>query len=188
MGLDELRARLERLLAGAGSGGGPGRRAQAAGMRDALVELKVAAGQSRDALTAGERELATERVRLQDAERRGRLAVEIKDADTARIAEEFAARHRERIGLLERKIAVIRDEISYVEREYQTLAARLQAIRRGVAEPDGAAPSVLDESERELEALRFKAEREAREQAVQQQLDFLKRKLGQQGPGRGSNP
>jgi L-lactate utilization protein LutC len=173
MGLDELRARLDRLLAG-----GPDRRAQASGLHDALVELKVAAGQNKDALATAERELAAERIRLDDAERRGRLAGEIGDTETGQIAEEFAAKHRERVALLERKVAVIRDELAYVEREYQTLAAQLKSVRQGGGSV-GPTP-LLDESERELDALRHQAEREAKDLAVQQQLELLKKKLGKQ--------
>lgn len=173
MSLDELRARLDRLLSGM-----PDRRARAAGLHDALVELKVAAGQCRDAHAAAERELGVQRQHLQDAERRGRLASEIGDAETGRIAEEFAAKHRERVALLERKVGVIRDELVYVEREYQALSEQLHSAQQASA-PSGASPG-LEESDRELEALRLKAEREAREQAVQQQLDLLKRKLGKQ--------
>jgi hypothetical protein len=173
MGLDELRARLDRLLTGA-----PDRRAQAAGLHDALVELKVAAGQNRDALATAERELTAERRHLEDAERRGRLAGDIGDAETGRIAGEFAAKHRERVELLERKVAVIRDELAYVEREYESLAAQLKSVRQGAGSV-GPSP-VLDESERELEALRHKAEREAKDLAVQQQLELLKKKLGKQ--------
>ena len=173
MGLDELRARLDRLLSAL-----PDRRTQAAGLHDALVELKVAAGQSRDALAAAERELASERQHLADAERRGGLAAEIGDAETGRIAEQFAAKHRERVGLLERKIAVIRDELAYIEREQQSLTAELHKVRQGV--PGTPLSAVEDMSERELDALRLKAEREARELAVQQQLDLLKKKMGKQ--------
>ena len=173
MGLDELRARLDRLLSAS-----PDRRARAAGLHDALVELKVAAGHNRDALAVAERELAAERQHLDDAERRGRLAGDIADAETGRIAGEFAAKHRERVELLGRKVAVIRDELAYLEREYQSLAMELKSVRQGAAPP---ATSVeLDESARELEALRIKAEREAKDQAVQQQLDLLKKKLGKQ--------
>ena len=171
MGLDDLRARLDRLLAGQ-----PDRRARAAGLHDALVELKVAAGVNRDALAAAERELVAERQHLGDAERRGRLAGEIGDSETGRIAEEFAARHRERAELLERKVGVIRDELAFIEREYQSLAAQLQSARQGAA-PAAAVPP-LDATEREFDALRMKAEREAAEQAVQQQLELLKQKLG----------
>jgi len=171
MGLDELRARLDRMLSGSHD-----RRQRAGGLHDALVELKVAAGQSRDALGAAEQELAVERQRLEDAERRGRLAANIGDAETGRIAEEFAAKHRERIELLERKISVIRDELAYVEREYQTLHAQLKEARTGANPVPQADP--LEESDRELDALRWKAEREAREEAAKQQLDLLKKKLG----------
>jgi chromosome segregation ATPase len=175
MGLDELRARLDRLLSAS-----PDRRARAAGLHDALVELKVAAGQNRDALVGAERELTAERSHLDDAERRGRLAGEIGDAETGRIAGEFAAKHRERVGLLERKVAVIRDELAYLEREYQSLATELKSVRQGGAGSSPGAGALLDESERELEDLRRKAERDAKDQAVQQQLDLLKKKLGKQ--------
>ena len=53
MGLDELRARLDSLLAGQGLSSD--HRARASGLHAALVELKVAVGQSRDALAAAER-------------------------------------------------------------------------------------------------------------------------------------
>ena len=173
MGLDELRARLDRLLSGR-----PDHRAQAAGLHEALVELKVAAGVNRDALAAAERELAAEQQHLADAERRGRLAAEIGDGETGRIAEEFAAKHRERVALLERKISVIRDELAFVEREYQGLAAQLQSVRSGATPIEQ--PPILEAAERELDALRMKADRESAQQAVQQQLDLLKKKLGKQ--------
>ena len=168
MVLDELRARLERLLAT------PGSRSRA-GLHDALVELKVAAGQSRDALAAAERELANQQQQLDAAERRGRMAAEIGDAETARIAEEFAAKHRERIDLLTRKLAVIRDELAFVEREYQAVAAEYRNPARPVSprvEPD---PEPAD---RELLDLDSRADRAALEQAVKAQLELLKRKLG----------
>jgi len=175
MGLDELRARLDRLLTA------QGHRSRTASLRDALLELKVAAGQSRDALAVAERELAAQRQQLADAERRGRLAAEIGDAETAGIASDFAAKHRERIALLERKVGVIRDELAFVEREYQGLAAEYQAARQGV----GPAESALERSEperseadRELDAMQARADREATERAVQAQLELLKKKLG----------
>lgn len=175
MGLDELRARLDRLLNFQGS------RSRAAGLREALIELKVAAGQSRDALGAAERELASQQLQLSDAERRGKLAADIGDTETATIAGEFAAKHRERVALLERKVGVIRDELAFVEREYQDVAAEYQAARQGGG---GTAPvepfPVTDELDRELSDLKARADREAIEQAVRAQLESLKKKLGKQ--------
>jgi len=45
-------------------------------------------------------------------------------------AGEFAARHRERAGILERKVGVIKEELAYAEREYASLAAQYQGEAR----------------------------------------------------------
>jgi hypothetical protein len=178
MGLDELRARLANLLANQGPSSD--RRAYLSGLNAALVDFKVAAKESRESLAAAERELASETQQLSDAERRGRLAEEIRDAETARIAGEFVVRHRARAGILERKIAVIRDEITYVEREYQVLAAQYQSARQGLGTSGGsAAPEPLF-SDRDFDLLKAKADREAAEAAVQAQLQHLKKKLNKE--------
>jgi hypothetical protein len=176
MGLDELRARLDSLLASQGLS--TDRRAEASGLHAALVDFKVIVGEHREALAKAERELTIERQQEADAERRGRLAAEIGDTETVRIANEFTARHRERVVLLERKVGVVRDELAYAEREYETLAARYQAARQGT--PASGSPASLDPSDRELDALKAKSDREASQQAVQAQLEMLKKKLGKQ--------
>ncbi len=178
MGLDELRSRLDSLLAGQERS--PDRRAYTSGLHAALVEFKVALGQSRDGLGPAERELGQEQQHLADAERRGRLAVGIGDLETAGIAEEYVLRHRERVALLERKVGVIRDEIAYLEREYEVLAGRYQSARQGAGPlPDQpAASSGLPDHE--LDALKAKSDRAASEQMVKAQLELLKKKLGKQ--------
>jgi len=174
MGLDELRARLDSLLASQGLS--DDRRARASGLHGALVEFKTALAVSREARTATEKELAAERRQLEDATRRGGLAGDIGDAETTRIALEFVERHRERAALLERKLAVVIDEIAYLEREYASLAAQYQSVRQsaGLSAPPRE-PDVLDD--REFDALKARAEREAAEMAVKAQLELLKRKL-----------
>lgn len=176
MGLDELRARLDSLLASQGLSND--RRAEASGLHAALVEFKIVIGTHREALVKAERELAEERRQEADADRRGRLAADIGDAETVRIATEYTARHRERVLLLTRKVEVVKDELAYAEREYEVLAGRYQAARQGVGSTG--APSVTDPADRELEAMKAKADREASQQAVQAQLEMLKKKLGKQ--------
>jgi hypothetical protein len=173
MGLDEIRARLDSLLASQGLSSD--RRAEASGLHAALVEFKVLIGQHREALTKAERELTVERQQETDAERRGRLAAEIGDTETVRIATEYTARHRERVVLLERKVGVVRDELTYAEREYETLAARYQAARQGV--PGSTGPPSADPSDHEFDALKAKSDREASAAAVKAQLEMLKKKL-----------
>ena len=176
MGLDELRARLDSLLASQGLS--TDRRAEASGLHAALVDFKVIVGEHRDALARAERELTLERQQLADAERRGGLAADIGDTETVRIATEYTARHRERVTLLERKVGVVKDELAYAEREYDTLAARYQAARQGTPSSGSSAPT--DIPDREFDALKAKADREASEQAVKAQLEMLKKKLGKQ--------
>lgn len=69
------------------------------------------------------RELARERELLAQTERRGKLA-EGKDAETVRVAAEFAVRHRERIGVLEQKVAAAEAEQALRGREVEEMKQR----------------------------------------------------------------
>jgi hypothetical protein len=178
-----LKGRLERLFQEQ-SRSDP--RARAAALREALLEAKVGVSTMRSALAATERELAAERRQLTDAERRGQLAADLPDAETVSVAQRFADRHRERVGVLERKLAVQRDELALVEREVQDMLNEYRSARG-----PGAMSQSIDAAWRDLETAG--AERPGLElndadpqsnsdqklkDAVEQQLAFLKRKLG----------
>ena len=170
----------------------PTPRETAAALEQSLVDLKVGLGDLRRAREATERELASERRNLDDAVRRRELAAAIPDPETVRVAEEFAARHRERVGVLERKLAVQVEEVGLAEREASELAERWRAARRGLG-PSGMTPSVeaawrgledagADRPELDLDhdLLRHQADRAARDQAADLQLQALKKKLGKE--------
>lgn len=157
-----------------------------------LVDLKVGLDDLRRACAATERELTQEREQLAAAERRGQQASEIQDAETVRIATEFIAKHRERVGVLERKLAVQQDEVSMAEREAEGLMARLKQARQGL-DAGGRSPGteaawrsleaaggVRPETDIESELLKTKADRAAMEQAAEAQLAHLKKKLGKE--------
>jgi hypothetical protein len=178
-----LRARLERLLQDRTR---PDHRARAAALREALLEAKVGVSTMRSALAATERELAREREQLEDAERRGRLAAELPDSETVTVAERFAARHRERVAVLERKLIVQRDELLLAEREVADMLSEFRAGR-----PDAAFESV-EAAWRDLQAAGAdrpglgldddqspEADRKLQE-AIEAQLAYLKRKLGKE--------
>jgi hypothetical protein len=181
---DSLKARLERLLRDHTR---PDPRGQAAALREAILEAKVGVGAMRDALAATERELAAERRQLADAERRGRLAADLPDAETTALAERFAVRHRERLAVLERKLVVQRDELLLAEREVADMLSQYRSAR------PGAPFDSIDAAWRDLEAaggerpgtgldndlLKADTERKLKE-AVEAQLAFLKKKLGKQ--------
>lgn len=157
-------------------------------MREAVVDAKVAVQEMRSALARTEVELGLERQRLADAERRGRLAAEIQDQETVQVAERFTARHRERAGVLERKLEAQREELALAERDLVEMHAQLKSAEGPAA---GAAGSA-DRAWREVEAaggarpgvdvrdelLKADLDRTARERAADEQLDLLKKKLG----------
>src|SRR2546426_11778969 len=94
-------------------------------MREAVVEAKLSVQETRQAVSRTVGELAVERQRLADAERRGRLAGEIQDHETVEVAHRFAAKHRERVGGLERKLAALRAELAQYHRHPGGLRRRL---------------------------------------------------------------
>jgi len=179
-----LKARLDRLFRERGT---TDPRAVAAGLREALVEARLGLGAMRDTLAATERELSAERRQLEDAERRGRLAAAIPDQETVAVAERFAARHRERLAVLERKVVVQRDELVLAEREVEEMTAQLRTGMSGspAADSIGAAWRDLEAAggSRPLEEdlLALETDRRRREQAVEEQLAYLKRKMGKPG-------
>jgi len=180
---DGLKARLERLLREHGSSDS---RAYAAGLREALVEARFGVSEMRRALSATETELQSERKQLTDAERRGKLAAAVPDPETVAVAERFAERHRERIVVLERKLAVQRDELALAEREVQEMTVQW----RTASSHGGASAASLDAAWRDLEAagaprsshdadqLAADLDRKKREEAVEAQLAYLKRRMG----------
>jgi hypothetical protein len=175
-----LKARLDRLFR---EHARSDPRAYAEGLREALLEARLGLGTMREALAATERELASERKQLSDAERRGRLAADLPDPETVSVAERFAARHRERVLVLERKLLVQRDELTLAEREVAEMAAEHRRAHRG------SGSSSIDAAWRDLESagatrpvseedrLQADADRRMRERVVEEQLDYLKRKL-----------
>ena len=177
--LEGLKARLDQLLRSASGDA----RAYAAGIREALLEARVGIGRMREALADTERELVEERKRLEDAERRGRLAAAVPDAETVRVAERFAARHRERVGVLERKLVVQRDELTLGEQELAEMTD--EARRAAAAHPSDS----ISAAWRDLESagatrpsdddrLRTETDRQRHERVIEEQLAYLKKKMG----------
>ena len=182
---ESVKARLERLFRD-NTRSDP--RARARALREALLEAKVGLGTMRDALAATERELAAERQHLAAAERRGRLAAELPDPETVALAERFTVRHRERVAVLDRKLVVQRDELALVEREVTEMLAEYRAARSGnPAESIEAAWRDLETAGADRPGLGLDDEpapgagdQKLRDQAVDAQLAFLKKKFGKQ--------
>jgi hypothetical protein len=167
MGIEDLRERIERLL---GS-----ERQHAGAYRDALLDLKLGLKDLKDAIQVTTRELESVKAELVTVERRGKLALDIGDQETVQIAASYAEKHRQRVGVLERKLGVQQDELSLAEREYEELSIRYRSAKQGI--PPEAGPAAAGEDDPLLKA---RIDRQAAEKAVEAQLELLKKKLGRQ--------
>jgi hypothetical protein len=181
---DGLKARLDKLLRDHTSSDPRG---YAAGLRGALLEAKVGLTTMQESLSASERELATERKMLEDAERRGRLAAAVPDAETVALAERYAERHRSRVEVLTRKIAVQHEELALAQREIEEMSTQYRAAASGrtsdsveaawrdLESAGGARPNRDDQLERDVDQQRL-------QNAIEAQLAYLKKKMGREGP------
>jgi len=79
-------------------------------MRREMVDARATLPVYGEAVRAAEAELLREQRALDDAVRRGGLAERIGDAETVRIAAEFAERHRRRVAVLQEKVRAARAE------------------------------------------------------------------------------
>ena len=93
-------------------------------MRREMVDARATLPLLQENVDAAERELARERTALDDAVRRGGLAQNIGDAETVRVAAEFADRHRRRIAVLEEKVRAARAEHELRGLEVQDMMRR----------------------------------------------------------------
>ena len=123
------------------------------------------------------REAADEREQEQVCRRREQMARGIGDAETVRLAVEFAVRHAERATVLERKVDVLVAEHGLLVRDLESmekvLAEQPEAPR--VSNPESMR-EILQERERENRDF-GQLEREARERAAVQRLEELKRRM-----------
>jgi hypothetical protein len=148
-------------------------------MRRAAVEGRAALMKLRESLAATERELVVERKHLDDARRRGALAQGIGDGETAEVAERFAARHAERVAVLEQKLVAQRAELDLAERDVQEMVDQVKELElRGGMPPAGSRPAAAGLDRDEAEAMGAEMDRAARESAAEERLRELKKRMG----------
>lgn len=158
-------------------------------MREAVVEATVAVQELRGALGNTEASLAAERRRLADAERRGRLAAEIQDAETVSVAGRFTDKHRERVGVLQQKLAAQQAELELAQRELDEMRVQLRAAERDRPTAEAArsaarawhdieaAGGVRPDGDVASNDLQVQLDRTAREAAAERRLKELKKKM-----------
>jgi hypothetical protein len=128
------------------------------------------------------RESEEERENEQVCRRREEMARRINDEETVRIAVDFAERHAERAGVLERKVTVLVEERTLLARDLDGMKKSLeeQAGPGAAQVDDGAAAERVRQRivERERQDRDFsRLEREAREKAAEARLEELKKRM-----------
>ncbi|MFN2398390.1 MAG: hypothetical protein ABR543_07080 [Gemmatimonadaceae bacterium] len=155
------------------------RRAVVQLMREALVEARVGVAAISAALDSTRKQLVVQRGELETVQRRGRMAAEINDRETVKIAAQYERRHLERIEVLERKVVAQEAELVLARREMEEMNSQLKAASAGIGfaeparveEPATPGPNADDGLRREMD-------RSAREAEAARQLDEMKRRMG----------
>ncbi|MGQ0814144.1 MAG: hypothetical protein ACT4O1_06725 [Gemmatimonadota bacterium] len=134
-------------------------------MRRDLAAARAALNRLEADLVQARKDLTTEHEAEQTARRRADLAQRIDDADTVRIALDFATRHAQRADILRRKVEVFADELMMRREELtameQNAAVELEKI----------------EAEQHNEADFRRLERERKEKDAEARLEELKKKM-----------
>jgi len=141
--------------------------------RGALARLDGDLGQARNDLR-GEEESE------QTARRRAEMAQRIEDADTVRIALEYAERHAHRAAILRRKVEVLQDELEMRREELVAMEQQVTEQISGAQDSHrvGATPPHGDILEREKQDHDFrKMDRARREKEAEARLEELKKRM-----------
>ncbi|MDX2192782.1 MAG: hypothetical protein NW201_05475 [Gemmatimonadales bacterium] len=141
-------------------------------LHEAVLSATVGLRDLREGAEATAHELAREEAELATVERRGRMAAEIDDGETAEVAERFAAKHREKVAVLRQKHAAQLAEVTLAEKELAEMKAALR--QRG---PDPAVGRAAAEASLDDDVSGFRERQQHLEAAVDAQLEALKRKL-----------
>lgn len=111
-----------------------------AGMRAEVAEAQARVRELEAQITRATAEAEREKNEAATARRRGKMAADIGDADTAEVATQYAVSREERQRVLEQKAAAMKEELVIRQREVQDMLAKVkeaQASRDGLAATAG---------------------------------------------------
>jgi phage shock protein A len=163
-------------------------------MRDTLVQAKVGLQDLRDGVAQSKRRLEQERRELDTVQRRKRLAEQINDEETVRLATQYEQLHAERFAILQRKVEAQESELALAEREVAQMMTELRQAASGIPSAgersNAAVSAAMDDIESEMgagknESLRDEIDglsrartRADHEADAARKLEELKRRMG----------
>jgi chromosome segregation ATPase len=145
-------------------------------MRDTLVQAKVALQDLRDGLEKSRRRLQAEQRELDTVLRRKRLAEQINDAETAKLATQYEQLHAEKVAVLTRKLEAQESELALAERDVAQMMTELRNAASGIGPATdrsaaAAMNAAMDEVESELGG-------ETKDGGLRDEIDGLSRARG----------
>ncbi len=126
-----------------------------------------------DAIADTRTRLSHEQEQVRVCVRRERMAEEIGDAETARVAAEYRGRHRERADVLARKLEALEAERNLCRRDLQEMEKALQAGR------PSARAEIEDLNRHPAEDAFRNLEDSDRARSAEERLDELKKRMGE---------
>jgi hypothetical protein len=146
---------------------------KATAMRRDLTAARSALNRLQADLAQARKDLAAETESEQTARRRAEMAERISDADTIRIALEFAARHAHRAAILSRKVDVLQDELAMRQEELAAMDAQAAVELQHLE-----AKRTADRLAREKADVDFRQMDQAqKERAAETRLEELKKRM-----------
>ena len=165
---EQAKSNFERELHGDAELGAAGSQ-RARMIRKDLANARSLLDRLQADITATTHELKGEDEQVQTCERRAAMADNIGDAETARIARDYGARHAERAGILRRKAEVLQDELVMRQRELQSMEEQAEIELSEIA----AAQENRVKSDAEFRQL----DQQRRERDAEAMLEELKKRM-----------
>jgi phage shock protein A len=165
---EQAKANFERELDEADIPGQPSS-TRASSMRRDLANARRALERLNGDIVSSRHELEKELAEVQTCERRAEMANRIGDTETASIAQDYAQRHRDRAGILGRKVEVLQDELSMRQKELAEMEERAAAELAEI--------SRLEENRVKHDAEFRQLDQQRRERAAEERLEELKKRM-----------
>lgn len=99
------------------------------GMVDELTQAKARIAELEEQVARADREAEAEKEQAMTALRRGQMAQEIGDEETAALADKFAEKHARRQMLLEQKSEAFQEELAFLRTEVDEMMAKVKEAR-----------------------------------------------------------
>jgi len=99
------------------------------GMVDEVSDAKVAVRELESLIARTEAEIEREKKESSTARRRGKMARDIGDQETADVAAQYASKHEERLRVLEQKATALRQELELRTKEVDEMIAKVKEAR-----------------------------------------------------------